>query len=237
MSAQISFLEPDKIEKSKRRRKSPCNSAIYRLRDLGPQALTDAELLACLLQPPDALQRASDLVAEHDLWTVEPERIPDLTQSQIARLTAALEIGRRFTAYQAPQRTAISRPDDIAALLTPLIGHQPQEHFVVVAVNTRNHVLAIRDLYTGTLNTSIIRIAEVLEIPMRRNAAGFIISHNHPSGDPSPSPEDIALTRRLSSAARVMELELLDHLIIGHNRYISLRERNLGFEDQEGLKR
>jgi len=228
MSAQISFLEPNKIEKSKRRRRSR-NSALYRLRDLGPQALTDAELLACLLQN----EHATNLVAEHDLWTVEPERIPDLTPSQIARLRAALEIGRRFTTYQAPQRPTISRPDDIAALLTPLIGHQPQEHFVVVATNTRNHVLAIRDLYTGTLNTSIIRIAEVLEIPMRRNAAGLIISHNHPSGDPTPSPEDIALTRRIYSAARVMELELLDHLIIGHNRYFSLRERGLGFEDAQ----
>jgi len=229
MSAQISFLEPNKTEKSKRRRKPARNSALYRLRDLGPQALTDAELLACLLQN----EHAANLVAEHDLWTVAPERIPDLTPSQIARLSAALEIGRRFTTYQAPKRPAISRPDDIAAQLMPLIGHQPQEHFVVV-VNTRNHVLAIRDLYTGTLNASIIRIAEVLEIPMRRNAAGLIISHNHPSGDPTPSPEDIALTRRIYTAARVMELELLAYLIIGHNRYLSLRERNLGFEDQEG---
>jgi len=229
MSAQISFLEPNKIEKSKRRRRSR-NSALYRLRDLGPQALTDAELLACLLQN----EHATNLDAEHDLWTVEPERIPDLTPSQIARLSAALEIGRRFTTYQVPQRPTISRPGDIAALLMPLIGHRPQENFVVIATNTRNHVLAIKILYTGTLDTSIVRIAEVIGVPMQLGAAGMIIGHNHPSGDPSPSPEDIALTRRIRTAAEMMQINLLDHIVIGHNRYVSLRERNLGFEDQEG---
>jgi len=236
MSAQISFLPPDKIEKSKRRRKSLRNSALYRLRDLGPQALTDAELLACLLQTPDALQRASDIVAKYDIWTVEPESIPDLTPGQVTRLRAALEIGRRFTAYQAPQRPTISHPGDIAALLMPLIGHQPQEQFVVIATNTRNHVLAVKILYTGTLDTSIVRIAEVIEVPMRHGAAGMIIAHSHPSGDPSPSPEDIALTRRIRTAAEMMQINLLDHIVIGHNRYVSLRERNLGFEDQGGYR-
>src|SRR5690606_32309380 len=110
------------------------------------------------------------------------------------------------------------------------LGFQEQEHFTVLFLDTRNRVTDEETLYVGSLNTSLVRIAEVFRGAVRRNCAAVIVAHNHPSGDPTPSPEDVALTRRLVDAGKLLEIEVLDHLVIGNNRYVSLRERALGFE-------
>jgi DNA repair protein RadC len=107
---------------------------------------------------------------------------------------------------------------------------QEYEHFVVLYLDTRNRVTSREILYKGSLNTSLVRIAEVFRGAVRRNCAALIVAHNHPSGDPNPSPEDVALTRRLVDAGKLLEVDVLDHLVIGQNRYVSLRERALGFE-------
>ena len=112
-----------------------------------------------------------------------------------------------------------------------MIGNKEQEHFVVLHLDTRNRITHKEVLYKGSLNTSLVRTGEVFKSALRRNCAGIVVAHNHPSGDPNPSPEDIALTRRLVDAGKLVEVSVLDHLIIGHNRYISLRERALGFEE------
>jgi len=133
---------------------------------------------------------------------------------------------------EAPEeRFQIRAPQDAANILIPLIGHQEQEHFVVLYLDTRNRVTDREVLYKGSLNTSLVRIAEVFRGAIRRNCAAIIVAHNHPSGDPGPSPEDISLTRRLVEAGKLVEVDVLDHVVVGQNRFVSLRERGLGFEN------
>jgi DNA repair protein RadC len=114
-------------------------------------------------------------------------------------------------------------------LLRYEIGGREQEHLVVVLLDTRNRLLRTVEVYVGSLNTSLIRIGEVFREAVRANAAAVIVAHNHPSGDPSPSPEDIAVTRALVEAGRLLDIEVLDHLIIGKDRHLSLRQAGLGF--------
>ena len=211
---------------------------INRIREAGPQAISNVELLACLLQSPDALHQAAALMARFkDLHTLGRATETDLTAidgigpAQAARLKAALEVGRRLMAETPEERWQIRAPSDAAHVLMPRLGHASREQLVVLVLDTRNRVLHEEILYSGTLNTSIVRIAEVFGVAMQHNAAAIIVAHNHPSGDPNPSPEDVALTRRLVDAGKLMEISVLDHVVIGLNRYVSLRERGLGFEN------
>jgi DNA repair protein RadC len=104
-----------------------------------------------------------------------------------------------------------------------------QEQLRVVLLDTRNRVLAVTTVYVGSLNTSVVRISELFREAIRRNAAAVIIVHNHPSGDPTPSPEDVALTRNVIAAGQLLDIEVLDHLVIGQQRFVSLKERGLAF--------
>jgi DNA repair protein RadC len=127
------------------------------------------------------------------------------------------------------ERFTIRSPADIAQLLMAEMSHLEQEHFKVLTMDTRNRVLADTTLYIGSLNASHIRVGEVFREAVKRNAAAIIVVHNHPSGDPTPSPEDVEVTRHIYAAGEMIDIELLDHLIIGQQRFISLRERGLGF--------
>lgn len=212
-----------------------------RLAHAGPQALSSAELLAIILrtgvQGENVVAMASRLLAKFGgLGGLSRVELAQLSQehglgpAKAAQLAAALELGRRLMAESPEERFQIRSPQDAANILMPLVGHQEQEHFVVLYLDTRNRVLEREILYKGSLNTSLVRIAEVFRGAIRRNCAAVIVAHNHPSGDPAPSPEDVALTRRLVEAGKLLEVEVLDHMVIGHNRYVSLRERGLGFE-------
>jgi DNA repair protein RadC len=110
------------------------------------------------------------------------------------------------------------------------MGLLEQEHLRVVLLNTKNHVLGMPTVYRGSLNTSVIRTAEVFRDAVKENCASIIVVHNHPSGDPTPSPEDVRVTRDLVAAGKLLDIEVLDHLVIGRNRYVSLRQKKLGFE-------
>jgi len=212
-----------------------------RLARVGPQALSSAELLAIILRTgvkgENVVTMASRLRAKYGglagLSRVELAQLGQehgLGPAKASQLLAALELGRRLMAESPEERFQIRAPQDAANLLIPLIGHQEQEHFVVLYLDTRNRVMDREVLYKGSLNTSLVRIAEVFRGAIRRNCAAIIVAHNHPSGDPSPSPEDVALTRRLVEAGKLVEVEVLDHVVIGQGRFVSLRERGLGFE-------
>jgi len=142
---------------------------------------------------------------------------------------AAIELGRRIASLPPEDRPSVASPAQAAALVQYEMSALDQEHLRVLLLDTRNRLVRIAEVYRGSLNTSLVRIGEVFREALRHNAAGLIVVHNHPSGDPSPSPEDVALTRSLVEAGKLLDLQVLDHLIIGQGRFVSLRERGLGF--------
>lgn len=208
-----------------------------RIREYGPPALSTTELIACILGTKD-LTLALAVYDHFDGNLTRLARaqchdfasIPGIGPATAARLAATVELGRRATCERADELYQIRAPSDAANLLMPKIQDLPQETFHVLCLDTRNRVLKTQCLYTGSLNTSLVRIAEVFHLANTLHACGIIVAHNHPSGDPNPSAEDIALTRRLVDAGKLLEIELLDHVVIGRNRFVSLRERGLGFE-------
>lgn len=211
---------------------------VHRLREVGPVNVSTTELLACILQTGDALHQAQAVLAElgglAGLARAEQAALvglPGIGQALAARLLAAVELGRRISAEQPTDMVQVRCPGDAAGVLTPQLSRAEQEHFVVLYLDIRNRIVDQETLYKGTLNCSLVRIAEVFRGAVRRQCAAIIVAHNHPSGDPAPSPEDVALTRRLVEAGKLMEVELVDHLVIGQGRFVSLRERGLGFEE------
>jgi DNA repair protein RadC len=211
-----------------------------RLARVGEGALSTAELLAIILRTGvggesvldmstrllstygglPGLARASyaDLMAEKGL-----------AEAKTAQLKAALELGRRMLMAAPEDRFTVRSPMDVAQLLMAEMSHLEQENFRVLYLDTRNRLLGTETIYKGSLNASHIRVGEVFRDAIKRNCAAVIVVHNHPSGDPTPSPEDVDVTRQLVAAGELLDIEVLDHLIIGQQRFVSLRERGLGF--------
>lgn len=194
------------------------------------------ELVAALIGGPKQVEIAQTLLSRFPSARQMAQANPhDLTQVSgigevaTARLRAAFELGARA---QAPDsdRLPIKSPGDAAALLMPRMAHLEQEHLVVLLLDTRNRVIGEPvTVYHGSLNTSLIRVAEVFREAIKANAAAILVAHNHPSGLCDPSPEDVAVTRALVEAGKLMDVELVDHLVLGHGRFVSLKERGLGF--------
>ena len=139
-------------------------------------------------------------------------------------LSAAIELGRRIQRNQLV-RPVISSPEDAAELVSEDMRGLQQEHFVALYLNTKNHVIKQKTLFIGSLNASIVHPREVFKEALQSSSASVICLHNHPSGDPSPSPEDISVTKRLRQAGAILGIELLDHIIVGDGCFISLKER------------
>lgn len=150
----------------------------------------------------------------------ENEAVPEEVQALISLLRILL---------MPRSQECIGTSADIAALLMLEMGRKDQEEFVVVCLDTKNHVQRIHRLYQGTLNSSVVRVAEVFRIPIALNSAAIIVAHNHPSGVPQASPEDVDVTRLLVQAGTTLQIEVLDHLIIGQGRWISMHEQRLGW--------
>ncbi len=229
------------------------NSTGYRIRDLddqerprerlaklGPEALSTAELLAILLRvgvPGEnavqlgtrLLQTFGGLSGLHRASFHELQSQHGVGVAKAAQIKAAIELGRRMVAAAPEERPAIHSPADAAALVLYEMSALTQEHLWVILTDTRNRVLHIEKTYKGSLNASTVRVGEVFRAAIQRNAASILVVHNHPSGDPTPSPEDITLTRALIQAGHLLDIEVLDHLIIGQGRYVSLKERGLAF--------
>ena len=166
-----------------------------RLREVGPMAVSTTELLACLLQTSDAFHQAQILLTRFEglpglarASEAEIVQVDGIGPAQAARIRAALEFGRRLVVAGVEDRPLIRSPSDVAHLLMAEMGQLEQENFVVISLDTRNRILAQQTLYMGSLNTSYIRVAEVFHEAIKRNAAAIIVAHNHPSGDPTPSP-------------------------------------------------
>ncbi len=211
-----------------------------RLAKHGPQALTNAELLAILLrvgvQGENAVQVGQRMLGElggiygiHRAPFEEVCNLHGIGPAKAAQIKAALELGHRLARESPNVSTMIHSPDDAAALVRFEMSALEQEELWVILLNTRNSVIDIAQVYRGSLNSSQVRVGELFRTAIRRNAAAVIVVHNHPSGDPTPSPDDVAITRAILQAGKLLDIEVLDHLVIGGGRYVSLKERGLGF--------
>ena len=212
-----------------------------RLRDFGPRYLSNAELIAILLRTgmkgENVLAMSTRLLSRFNgldglgrrsFAELCAER--GLSEAKACQLMAALELGRRFISLAPEDRAVINSPQDAANLLQAEMAQLEQEHLKVLLLNTKNQVLSVQEIYVGNVNSSVARPAEIFRPAVRDNAPSIIVVHNHPSGDPTPSPEDVNITRELVAAGKLLSIDLLDHIVIGSGgRYVSLNERRLGF--------
>jgi DNA repair protein RadC len=211
-----------------------------RLKNYGASALSTSELLAILLRTgvsgENVIHLAMRLLSEHSGLNglakasfSELEVTKGVGPAKVTQLKAAFELGRRLLVEAPDERPQIRSPADAANLVMIEMSLLDQEHLRLILLDTKNRVLEMPTVYIGNLNTSVIRVGELFRYALRANCAGMIVIHNHPSGDPTPSPEDVRVTERIVEAGKMLDIDVLDHLIIGQQRFVSLKERRLGF--------
>jgi len=199
-------------------------------------ACNQTELLAALIGGQKQIEIAQDLLAHFGddirrIYQAHPQelaKVKGINQATAVRIKAALNLGLRLS-LPADERIAINSPADAAALVQSEMALLEKEHLRVLLLDRRNRVLEIVEVYQGSVNSSQVRIAEVFQPAVTRNASAIIVVHNHPSTDPTPSPDDVAVTRAMVQAGKLLDIDVLDHLVIGGQRWVSLKERGLGF--------
>jgi DNA repair protein RadC len=204
----------------------------------GADALSPTELLAILLRTGNE-QRSATGLAEHLLsefhgirgvaraTVTELAAVHGIGPAKAAQIKAAIEFGRRLVAASPEERPKVRSPRDIYDLLGPTLRDEKREHFIAVLMDTKGGVMRQRTVSVGDLSSSLVHPREVFAEAIRYSAASIIVAHNHPSGDPSPSPEDAAVTRRLVEAGEILGIEVLDHIVVGDGRWVSLKEKGL----------
>ena len=210
-----------------------------RLRMRGPEALTNAELVAILLRTGISGENVVTL-AQRILSRFEGLRglgkasFGDLIrqhamgEAKASQLLAAMELGKRML-HEQPARRIVRAAEDVFNMLFADMALLEQEELRVLLLSTRNEVIAVRDVYRGNVSSAVVRVGEVFRDAVREGCPSIIAVHNHPSGDPSPSAEDAALTKQLVEAGRLLGIEVLDHVVIARSGFVSLKERKLGF--------
>ncbi|HLQ73364.1 MAG TPA: DNA repair protein RadC [Bacillota bacterium] len=207
-----------------------------RLLNMGARYLSNKELLAILLvsgtRDESVMQLSNRLLMHFEgLNYLSEATIEELTTIRgigVAKgvmLLAAIELGKRMSEYKPEDRLTIRSPEDGANYVMEEMRHLKQEHFVALFLNTKNEVIKRKTIFIGSLNTSVVHPRELFREAVKRSSASIICLHNHPSGDPTPSNEDIHVTKRLSEAGKVIGIEVLDHIIIGDRKFISLKEK------------
>jgi DNA repair protein RadC len=205
-----------------------------RLARHGVSTLSDSELVAVVLASGsrgcNALQIAQSVVADGLPALVRREwrtyaRVRGVGVANAAKLAAAFELGRRAATRELPAETAVSDPDSIARSLIVRYAHHVQERLGAIYLDARNRIIREREIFVGTVNSAVVSTRDVLRHALDDHAAGVIVFHNHPSGDPSPSADDLAFTKKLVEAGKTLGIDVLDHLILGANRYVSLQQR------------
>ena len=219
----------------------PAERPRERLAARGVAGLSTAELIALVwgsgARGLGALDLAGEALARHDgiaglarASDLELLDLPGVGTAKAAQLTASFELGRRLLADWPTARWTIRGPHDLADRLILQMGRLEREELRVVLLDTKNHVLRVVTVYQGNVSSSLVRVGELFRDAVRLNAAGLILVHNHPSGDPTPSPDDLHLTAEALAAGRLLDIQLLDHLVIGHDAYVSLRDRGVSFD-------
>jgi len=208
---------------------------LNRLMQLGSNDLTNIELLSIIIGTAQSLNLAQNLILQFK--TLENIRLATIQQlttikgigrSLASRLIACLEMSKRFNLLPTQEElNTIQTPEQCFRQIRNKITNFFKEHFFVCCIDIRNKLIAIDEVSKGTLTASLVHPREVFEVAIKRHSAQIIIAHNHPSGEVSPSEDDIKITRRLCEASKIMGIELLDHLIVTENDYASLKEKGI----------
>ena len=212
-----------------------------RLEYVGAGALSIAELLAIVLRTggrgENVIRQSERILTEFNgLTGLNRASFEELTKShgvgkaKVTQIKAAIELGRRLLLAAPQERDKIQSPTDVANLLMLEMGMLEREQARVVLLDTKNHVQRSPVVYSGSLNAAVIRVGEIFTEAVRANSASLIVVHNHPSGDPTPSPEDVQVTKQIVAAGKLLQIDVLDHLIVTRTKFVSLKERRLGFE-------
>lgn len=244
-------ITPPQSEEKEEKPAAPATSYHTRIRELpsderprerlwkyGADTLSTAELLAILLRTGtermSAVDLANHLLSENGnlrgvaaMTVEEMAGVHGIGPAKAAQIKAAIEFGRRLVSASPEERPRITSPRDVYNLLCPTLRDEKREHFIALLLDTKNGVLRQHTVSVGDLSSSLVHPREVFVEAIRRSAASLIVAHNHPSGDPTPSPEDAAVTRRLQEAGELLGIDLLDHIVLGDNRWISLKEKGL----------
>lgn len=209
-----------------------------RFTKVGADSLSTTELIAIVMgtgRPGVSAVTLAERVLVHtgglrellDVDVAELKQVSGVGTVKAVTILAAIELGRRLVASEAVLPAKISSPEDAAAYLMERLRFLRKEHFVTLHLDTKHQVVGEEVVSIGSLNASIAHPREIFRTALKRNAAAIVCAHNHPSGDPSPSPEDVMVTERLIAAGKILGIEVLDHIVFGDKRYISLRERGL----------
>jgi DNA repair protein RadC len=184
---------------------------------------SNASLLSTLLNIP-----AKDLACKNmsDILT-SPLSIKGIGNKKADKLYVVKEVVRRIMEEKPSEAPVIHGPEDVSAVFIPKLLHETKEHFMLALLNTKNRVIATPTVSIGSLSASVVHPREVFREAIKYPCAAIILVHNHPSGDPTPSREDISVTERLVKAGKIMDIPVLDHLIIGQHTYVSMKEKNL----------
>jgi len=205
----------------------------------GPKTLSNTELLAIIIRTGNKENTAIEICQK--LLVGKKEGISFLANASLqeimkvngigkckaAQILAAVELGKRVMTSTHKEKSKITSPKDIVDVLMLDMIHLKKEHFKIVMLDTKNQIIGIEDISVGSLNSSIVHPREVFKEAIVRSSAAIILVHNHPSGDPTPSKEDIAITKRLVEGGEILGIKVLDHIIIGNNKYISLKEKDI----------
>lgn len=209
-----------------------------RLFRYGPEALSNIELLAILLgcgsKKENIISLSSRIIQNNggingvfDSTLEDFTNISGIGKAKAAKLLAVIELSKRFKSFKDGDNYKIHNSKDAAMLVMKEMKSLKQEHLVVIMLNTKNVVISVKNVFIGSLNSSIVHPREVFSYAIKKSSASIIICHNHPSGDPSPSDEDIKVTYRLEKCGEILGIHLIDHLIIGNGQYTSLKEKGI----------
>ena len=211
-----------------------------RLLALGPGFLSNAELLAIVLRngskERSALQLAQDILSLYKddgvsalgrMTAGELMCLQGIGSAKAAEVMAAVELGKRLNAHISRQRAMVTCPEDAADYAMPRFRYEDREHFAVILLNVKNHILSMPVISVGSLTASVVHPREVFKAAIQQTAASIILVHNHPSGDPTPSKEDIEVTARMVQVGKVMDIPVFDHIIVGGDKFVSLKEKGV----------
>ncbi|MEG2353709.1 MAG: DNA repair protein RadC [Clostridium sp.] len=209
-----------------------------RLLRYGAESLSNSELLAIILRTgiknENVIQLSSRVIKSQGglngllrSTADDFQTIKGIGVSKTAQILAVAEISKRFRSYKSGEKCTVTKPKDAADLVMEDMKSLNKEILKVIMLNTKNVVLCIRDVSVGSLNSSIVHPREVFIEAVKKSAASIIICHNHPSGNPQPSKEDINITKRLKECGTLLGIELIDHIIIGEGTFVSLKEKGI----------